>query len=219
LRLEAALWYNVGEMTQPKLLIASNNAHKLQELREVLAGVPFDLVAPADVGLNLTVPEDGATYAENATRKARAFAAASGLLTLADDSGLEVQALGGRPGLRSARYAGEGAPNARRIAKLLGELANVPWEQRQARFVCVMAIATPGGEVHLCAGECAGSITFSPRGEGGFGYDPVFFLPEHNQTMAELPAAVKNQISHRGRAGQAARAVLAALQPLNWHIP
>jgi XTP/dITP diphosphohydrolase len=210
LRLEAALWYNTGKMT--KLLVASNNPHKLQELRDVLAGVPFDLVAPADVGLALTVLEDGATYAENATRKARAFAAASGLLTLADDSGLEVQALGGRPGLRSARYAGEGAPNARRIAKLLGELANVPWEQRQARFVCVMAIAPPGGEVHLCAGECAGSITFSPRGEGGFGYDPVFFLPEHNQTMAELPAAVKNQISHRGRAGQAARAVLAKLR-------
>ena len=212
MRLEAALWYNVGEMTQPKLLIASNNHHKLQELCEVLAGVPFELVAPADVGLALTVLEDGATYAENATRKARAFAAASGLLTLADDSGLEVQALGGRPGLRSARYAGEGAPNAQRIAKLLNELAGVSWEQRQARFVCVMAIATPGGEVHLCAGECAGSITFSPRGEGGFGYDPVFFLPEHNQTMAELPAAVKNQISHRGRAGQAARAVLAKLR-------
>ncbi|MBM3136334.1 MAG: non-canonical purine NTP pyrophosphatase, partial [Chloroflexi bacterium] len=95
-------------MNQPKLLIASNNPHKLQELRAVLAGVPFSLVAPADVGLALNVPEDGATYAENATRKARAFAAASGLLTLADDSGLEVQALGGRPGLRSARYAGEG---------------------------------------------------------------------------------------------------------------
>jgi XTP/dITP diphosphohydrolase len=199
-------------MSKPRLLIASNNAHKLQELREVLAGVPFDLVAPADVGLDLNVPEDGATYAENATHKARAFAAAGGLLTLADDSGLEVQALGGRPGLRSARYAGEGAPNVQRIAKLLNELAGVPWEQRQARFVCVIAIATPGGEVHLCEGDCAGIITFSPRGEGGFGYDPVFFLPEQNQTMAELPAATKNQISHRGRAGQAARAVLAKLR-------
>jgi len=212
LRLAAALWYNGAKMTQPQLLVASNNAYKLQELRDVLAGVPFDLVAPADVGLDLNVPEDGATYAENATRKARAFAAASGLLTLADDSGLEVQALGGRPGLRSARYAGDGAPNARRIAKLLSELAGVPWEQRQARFVCVMAIATPGGEVHLCQGECAGLIAFSPRGEGGFGYDPVFLLPEQNQTMAELPAAVKNQISHRGRAGQAAQAVLAELR-------
>ena len=191
-----------------RLLLATNNAHKVRELSQILAGVPFDLVTPTEIGITHDVPETGATYAENAALKARTLAALSGLLTLADDSGLEVQALDGEPGIRSARYAGEGAANEARIAKLLGNLQGVPWERRQARFVCVIAVAAPGGETWFREGSCEGVIGFEPRGAGGFGYDPVFYMPEHGCTMAELDEATKNRVSHRGRAGAAAAAAL-----------
>jgi XTP/dITP diphosphohydrolase len=187
-----------------ELLIATRNAHKMQELALILTGVPLVLRSLADEGIRGVVEETGASYAENASLKATAYARLGGMLSLADDSGLEVDCLGGEPGLRSARYAGESASNQDRIAKLLGSLSGVPWERRKARFVCVIAIAGPDGTPALFEGTCEGIITLAPKGEGGFGYDPVFYRPEFGCTMAELPEEVKNRVSHRARAAQAA---------------
>lgn len=195
-------------MTVSRVLFATNNQHKISELREILSSLPVSLVSPRDTGIRLEVEETGRTYAANAALKARAFAAASGLIALADDSGLEVKALGGAPGVFSARYAGQGASSRDRYNLLLKNLAGVPWEQRQARFVAVIAIAVPDGRLVLCRGQCSGVITFEPQGEGGFGYDPVFYMPRYRRTMAELPDALKNRISHRARAGAKARAAL-----------
>ena len=192
----------------PRLLLATNNAHKIRELSQILDGIPYEIVTPAILGITFDVPETGSTYAENAGLKARALAGLSGLLTLADDSGLEVRALGGAPGIRSARYAGEGAANEKRIAKLLRTLRGVPPERRQARFVSVIAISAPGGETWYREGTCEGVIAEAPRGAGGFGYDPVFYMPELGCTMAELDEAAKNRVSHRGRAGAAAAELL-----------
>jgi XTP/dITP diphosphohydrolase len=193
-----------------RLLVATNNRGKLQELLPILGDLPLQLVTPADIGLELDVAETGSTYAENARLKAEAFRQASGLLTLADDSGLEVDALGGGPGRYSARYAGPGASDADRRAKLINALRDVP-APRPARFRCVIAIAQPDGAVSLFEGKCEGEIILEERGSNGFGYDPIFFLPERNCTMAELPSEVKNQISHRARAAQAARPFLQAV--------
>jgi len=194
-----------------KLLIATNNPGKLQEYADLLDGLPVELTSPAQEGLSLAVDESGGTFAENAILKARAYAEASGLPTLADDSGLEVDALGGGPGVRSARYAGEGASDEDRYRLLLRNLREVPAERRTARFRCVVAIVGPEGDVHTAEGRCEGIIGFEPRGAHGFGYDPVFYLPHRGQTMAELPPAVKNRISHRARAAQAALPTLRRL--------
>jgi XTP/dITP diphosphohydrolase len=193
-----------------KLLLATNNRGKLREYRMLLQGLPYDLVDLNESGVG-QVSEDGNSLEENAELKARVCAERSQLLTLADDSGLEVDALGGEPGPLSARYAGEDASDDERIAYLLSRLGDVPWSQRSARFRCVIAVATPAGEVELCSGECPGYITFEPRGEQGFGYDPIFYLPEPARTMAELPLATKNRISHRGQAARKAYQVLARL--------
>ena len=190
-----------------QLLIATNNRGKLHELLPLLGALPLHLVTPHDLGLRLEVEETGTTYAENARLKATAFAQASGLLTLADDSGLEVDALGGAPGVYSARYAGEGASDAERRARLIHALRAVP-APRPARFRCVIAIAQPDGAMQCFEGLCEGEIILEERGTHGFGYDPLFFLPEHGCSMAELPSAVKNQVSHRARAAQAARPFL-----------
>ena len=196
----------------PTLLIATNNRHKVRELREILCSLPVSLASPTDTGICVQVEETGATYATNARRKALAFARASGLVALADDSGLEVAALNGAPGVYSARYAGGGASSADRIALLLRNLEGVPWEQRQARFVAVVAVARPDGQVRLCRGSVRGVIALAGRGEGGFGYDPVFYMPQFGCTMAELPDEVKNKISHRARAVlRAAPHILAAI--------
>jgi XTP/dITP diphosphohydrolase len=196
-----------------RLLIATNNRGKLQELLPLLDDLPLQLVTPDDLGLFLTVEETGTSYAENARLKAEAFAQASGLLTLADDSGLEVEALGGAPGVYSARYAGKNATDAERRAQLLGALREVP-APRQARFRCVIAIASPGGATVYFEGVCAGEILLEERGTNGFGYDPLFFVPDCGCTMAELPPAVKNQLSHRARAAQEARPFLHKLTTL-----
>ncbi|MCK4368168.1 MAG: XTP/dITP diphosphatase [Dehalococcoidales bacterium] len=188
----------------PKLLLATNNKAKVREYRSLLSRLPFELVSLADQGIATTVSEVGETLEENARLKATVLAAESQLLALADDSGLEVDALGGEPGRLSARYAGEGASDRDRIDYLLAKLKGVPRERRSARFRCVIAIATPEGEVELCSGECPGIITFEPKGEQGFGYDPVFYLPELDKTMAELPLEVKNRVSHRGQAAREA---------------
>ena len=192
----------------PKLLLATNNAGKVKEYRSLLQGIPFELVTPKEMGNTMDVAETGATYRENARLKACSLAAQSGLLTLADDSGIEVDALNGEPGVMSARYAGENASDAERIDHLLSELKDVPKEKRTARFYCLIAIAQPNGTVQFCDGECKGTIAFKPSGERGFGYDPIFYLPEWGKTMAELPVEVKNQISHRGTAEQKAKLLL-----------
>jgi len=170
------------------------------------------LVTPSELGITDTVNEVGKSLEENARLKATVFAGKSRLLSLADDSGLEVDALGGEPGPLSARYAGEGASDKDRVNYLLSRLNGVPWEKRSARFRCVIVIATFGGEVEVCSGECKGFITFEPRGEEGFGYDPVFYLPELDKTMAELPPEVKNQVSHRGQAARKAYQLLERLE-------
>lgn len=188
-----------------KLLIATNNPGKAHEYEALLQDLPgVEVTFPAREGLALEVPETGETFAENARLKALAFADASGLPTLADDSGLEVDALHGAPGVCSARYSGPGASDADRYRKLLAELADVPSSKRSARFRCVVALALPEGDIYTTEGTCEGEIDFAPRGEFGFGYDPVFVVAgQDGQTMAELAPEVKNRISHRARALQA----------------
>jgi XTP/dITP diphosphohydrolase len=201
-------------MNQPKLLLATTNKGKLEEFRVLLAGVPFDLVSPADVGLHLDVEENGKTYEANARIKAKAFSSASGLLTLADDSGLEVDSLGGAPGVLSSRYAGPGASDAQRVAYLLSKLKGIPLDKRGARFRCVIAICKPANGLKVCSGSCRGIITLEPRGKNGFGYDPIFYFPKLGKTMAELAPEAKNRISHRARA--AARAKMLLLDRLKY---
>ncbi len=192
----------------PKLLLATNNKGKVREYKSLLSAVPFELVTPAELGISTEVAEVGGSFEENARLKATIMAAESQVLSLADDSGLEVDALGGEPGRLSARYAGEGASDRDRANYLLAKLEGVPREKRTARFRCVIAIATPDGDVELCSGECDGLITFEPVGEGGFGYDPIFYLPELDKTMAELSPDEKNRISHRGKAARKASQLL-----------
>ena len=187
-----------------RLLIATGNPGKIRELRELFdahVDSQWELVAPAEVGLqDFTVVEDGQTYAENAGRKARSYSNASGLPALADDSGLEVDALDGAPGLYSARYAGEAADDAANRTKLLQAMIDVPTRQRAARFRCVIALAFPyTTNVRLGEGLVEGSIAVDERGDLGFGYDPLFALPD-GRRMAELDVAEKNRISHRARA-------------------
>jgi XTP/dITP diphosphohydrolase len=192
----------------PQLLLATNNPGKAAEFRQLLAGCGWEIVAPAELGLNVQAEETGQTYAENATIKAVEYARASGLVTLADDSGLEVDALGGRPGPLSARYAGPDRTDPERVQALLQELAGVPDEERTARFRCVIAIADGTGRVELVEGTVEGRIGHEPRGENGFGYDPIFLLPERGMTTAELPPDEKNAVSHRAAAARKARTVL-----------
>lgn len=186
-----------------RLLIATQNPGKVREFQALLAPLDTDLCFPSDIDLDIDVPEDGDTYTDNASQKALIYARASGLLTLADDSGLEVDALDGAPGIYSARYAP--GHDVDRVEALLAYLTDVPLEQRTARFRCVVVIASPDGKaIHSTEGVCEGRIAFSPVGRGGFGYDPVFFLPEYNCTMAQLSQEEKNRISHRARAIEAA---------------
>ena len=196
----------------PKLLLGTNNKAKVREYRSLLHNLPCDLVTVAEQGITTKVDEVGVSLEENATLKAMVLSAESRLLTLADESGLEVDALGGEPGPLSARYAGEGASDEEMISYLLARLNGVPWERRSARFRCVIAIATPDGEVELFSGECPGFVAFEPKGTHGFGYDPVFYLPELAKTMAELPLAEKNKVSHRGQAARKAHMVLGRLR-------
>jgi len=194
-----------------RLCVATTNQGKQREFAKLLGDWPGEVVCPRDIGLDIEVEETGASFAEIAAQKALVYAQAAGLPALADDSGLEVDALGGAPGIYSARYAGPGASDEDRYRKLLSELGECPFEDRTARFRCAVAIAQPNGQVDVAEGTCEGVIAFEPRGENGFGYDPVFYMPEHDRTMAQLPAATKNQISHRARAFQAARPLLDAL--------
>ena len=191
-------------MTVPKLLLATNNPGKARELAALLQGLPFAITTPQEEGFALEVEETGATFEENAVLKATAFARASGLLALADDSGLEVDALGGEPGVLSARYAGLEATDEERIRYLLGKLEGIEWSRRDARFRSIIALADPEGDAQLFEGVCEGVIAFEPNGAGGFGYDPVFYVPVLGKHMAELGLAGKNRISHRGQAARKA---------------
>ena len=195
-----------------KLLLATNNQAKVREYKSLLANIPLELVTLAEQGITTVVDEVGESLEENARLKATILAAESQLPAMADDSGLEVDALNGEPGRLSARFAGKNASDRDRVNYLLSRLKDVPWEQRSACFRCVIAVATPGGEVEFCSGECQGVITFQPRGEQGFGYDPVFYLTELGKTMAELPLEIKNRISHRGQVARNVSRVLK--QPL-----
>jgi XTP/dITP diphosphohydrolase len=194
--------------TMTKLLLATNNKGKVREYQALLRGTRYQLVTLSEQGITTEVAETGQTFEENAALKATILAKESGLLTLADDSGLEVDALGGEPGSLSHRYAGEGASDAERISYLLSKLKDVPEKERTAQFRCVIAIATPQGKVTLCSGICRGIITTSLKGNQGFGYDPVFYLPELGKTMAELTLEEKNRVSHRARAAEKARETL-----------
>ena len=191
------------------LLVATRNLGKVQEFRHLLAPLGARLCFPPEIGLEIEVPEEGSSYAENAYRKAIAYHQAAGTLTLADDSGLEVDALDGAPGIRSARFAP--GRDSDRVHKLLARLRAVPWEQRTARFRCVIAVVAPSGQTHYTEGVCEGMISFDLTGSGGFGYDPVFYLPSHKCTMAQLPQSEKNLISHRARAVEGALPTLGQL--------
>ncbi len=177
-----------------EVVIATRNLHKLEEIKEILANIPFHIVPLPDVCPE--VVEDGKTFEENAIKKAKSALACTGELSLADDSGLVVDYLNGAPGIYSSRFA---PSDKERIEKLLKLLEGVEWEQRSAKFVCVVAISYPNGDVEVVRGEVEGYIDFTPKGEGGFGFDPVFYVPEYEKTFAEL-SSIKNRISHRARA-------------------
>ena len=204
-------------MALPALVMASRNPGKIRELRDILQDSGVSLLSLADFPLLPEIPEEGATFAENAAAKAIAVARLTGHPALADDSGLMVDALGGAPGVFSARYAQDrtapGPPtDADNWGKLLDELHNVPRGERGARFVCELALAWPDGRLLRARGECAGVIAFKPQGETGFGYDPVFWVPEYAATMAQLGPEIKNKISHRARALAAFKDLLPALK-------
>ena len=190
------------------LLLATTNMHKLEEYRTIFSDIPFRLLSLHDVQLDIDVEETGTTFAENAQLKALAYASASGMLALADDSGLEIDALGGIPGIYSARFAGVGTSYAERFRLLLGQLQGLPMSQRTARFRCAIAIAEPSGYCRTVEATLEGQIAQAPRGQYGFGYDPIFLGPEAGKTTAELMPEEKNRISHRGRAAQLAAALL-----------
>lgn len=214
---QSLLWSEHGrfpskEPDMPTLLLATSNPGKAREYRILLDALGYRLTTLADEGIAEVVAESGHTYEENARLKALAYSRLSGRLALADDSGLEVDALDGAPGVRSARFAGEFAADSDRVRLLLAKLTDVPRARRTAHFKCVIAVASPEGHAEICSGECHGMIAFEPRGESGFGYDPVFFIPDLGKTMAELPLEIKNQISHRARASQQVSEVLQRLQ-------
>lgn len=190
------------------VLLATSNPHKLEEFRAILSDVPLRLLSLKDVHLDIEVQETGNTFAENAELKARTYAQIAGMLTLADDSGLEIDALGGAPGVHSARYLGRQTSYEERFRRILEQLKGLPMEQRTARFRCAIALAEPSGYTRIVEGVVEGTIAESPRGKNGFGYDPIFYWPESGKTFAELAPEQKNRISHRARAAQAARELL-----------
>ena len=188
----------------PKLLLATRNRSKVEEYSLLFQAAPFEVTSLADENIQLEVSETGDTLEENASQKALGYAADRDFLVIADDSGLEVDALGGEPGVLSARYGGEGTSDRDKVALLLSRLEGVPRERRSARFRCVIAIASAAEVVGVCEGRCEGVIAVEPRGNQGFGYDPVFYVPELGRTMAELSMEEKNRVSHRGAAASKA---------------
>ncbi len=199
-----------GRSTVRKLVVATRNPGKVREFERLLLDIPFELISLDEAGVppEMEVEETGSTFQDNACIKARAYAKASGLLTLAEDSGLEVDALGGEPGVRSARYGGPGYDDAGRVQLLLSNMKDIPWEERAGRFRSTIAISTPEGAVSTVEGSVEGMVIFEPRGDGGFGYDPIFYVPSLGKTTSEMSMEEKNTISHRARASQKALALL-----------
>ena len=181
-----------------KLVLASKNKKKLEEMRQILSALGVEVISEADAGVDVDVEETGTTFAENAALKARAVCAASGLPAIADDSGLCVDALNGAPGVYSARYGGEGLDDVGRYRLLLENMRGMT--DRRCGFVSAICCAFPNGDEITAQGECRGTLAYAPRGENGFGYDPIFFIPEKKKTFAELTAQEKQEISHRGKA-------------------
>src|SRR5579859_6128076 len=201
-----------GDMAR-RLVIATTNPHKVEEFRGLLSGLPFELVSLTDVGVAADVEETGATFAENAIIKAVAYAEITGLPALADDSGLEIDAMDRAPGIYSARWAGPDITYATRNRMLVERLAGLPNERRGARYRCAIAVAAPPprGLLGVVEGTMEGRIAEAPAGSGGFGYDPIFLVPEDGRTVGQMSAEEKSRISHRARAAQAARPLLARL--------
>ena len=194
---------------QVRLLVATNNPGKLQEYQHLLRDLPLEITSLGEEEIDFEPEETGVTFEENAILKASTFAGRSKLLTLADDSGLEIDRLGGAPGVHSARYGGtQRGEDVQRYELVLRQLAEVPGAERTARFRCVIALATPEGQVQTAEGIVEGVIASEPQGEHGFGYDPIFFIPEFDCTMAQLPPETKNRISHRAKAAQAALPII-----------
>lgn len=196
-------------MSELDLVIASKNQNKIRELKELLADLPITVQSVDQVMELPDIVEDGPTFKANAIKKAVETAKATGLLTLADDSGLEVEYLNGEPGVFSSRYAGVAGDDQLNNKKLLHKLRDVPWEKRDAWFKCVIALATPDGQVDICEGKCSGKIGYHAKGEYGFGYDPLFVISKYDKTFAEISPEIKNQISHRGKALSQLKKILA----------
>ncbi|OPY57619.1 MAG: Non-canonical purine NTP pyrophosphatase [Pelotomaculum sp. PtaU1.Bin035] len=194
-----------------KLVLATNNKGKVKEMSGLLAAFGIEVLSLNEFPSVGEIEEDGDTFLENAVKKATVTAGLTGLTALADDSGLEVDCLDGAPGVFSARFAGEGKDDRANNEKLLALLAGVTPDKRSARFQCVIAIAVPGGPVYTAQGACEGMVAPEPRGDGGFGYDPLFYLPEYGKTFAEIDLALKNKISHRGKALAGALDILSKL--------
>ncbi|MCS7251200.1 MAG: RdgB/HAM1 family non-canonical purine NTP pyrophosphatase [Anaerolineae bacterium] len=203
-------WVNpaIPLKSERQLLIATHNPGKRKELATLLSDLPLRLIDLLEIGILEVAEEPYGSLEDNARWKATFYAERSGLWTLADDSGLEIDALGGAPGVHSARFAGPNASDEMRIRKVLELMVGIPWPQRTARFRCVIALARPGEPPVLVEGCLEGYIAFEPRGVHGFGYDPIFYIPEFGKTMAELPLEEKNQISHRARAARKASQIL-----------
>jgi XTP/dITP diphosphohydrolase len=183
-----------------KLIVATKNKGKIKEIMEILDGLPYEVISMEQVGISDDIEENGSTFEENALIKARALHKITGQMVMADDSGLEVDHLGGAPGIYSSRFAGEGATDEDKNKKLLSLLEGVPLEKRTARFVCVIAVIFPNGKHFTVRGTCEGFIGFKAEGSNGFGYDPLFFMSEYNMTTAQMSSEQKHKISHRGKA-------------------
>lgn len=193
---------------EAKVIFATGNENKLKEIRQIMEGSNIEIISMKEAGVFTEIEETGTTFEENAMLKARAIAAKTGLITLADDSGLEVDYLNKEPGIYSSRYMGEDTSYDIKNQSLIDRLAGVPDEKRTARFVCVIAMVRPDGTYETVRGEMEGRIAYEIAGEGGFGYDPVFYLPEYGCTSAQLPPGGKNAISHRGKALRAMRDII-----------
>lgn len=183
-----------------KLIAATKNKGKLKEIIEILDNLPYEVISMEQAGISDDIEENGSTFEENALIKAREIYKITGQMVMADDSGLEVDYLGGAPGIYSSRFAGEGATDADKNKKLLSLLDGVPFEKRTARFVCAIAVIFPDGKHFTVRGTCEGFIGFKPEGSNGFGYDPLFFMSEYNMTTAQMSSEQKHKISHRGKA-------------------
>ncbi len=192
-------------------MLATNNSGKLREMSVLLSDLGLEITTPLAQGIHLEVEESGQTFRENAILKAEAFSSLSGLTSLSDDSGLEVDVLDGEPGVMSARYAGPNASDQDKVYYLLDKLRGVPFDRRNARFRCVMALCSPVREVVIFEGVCEGIISEEPKGPGGFGYDPIFYIPALGANMAELSIESKNSISHRGVASMKVKEYLASI--------